>query len=124
MKKILVGTDGSDTAAIAVGRAAELAEDTGAELILFTAYQRPKGAAWANKIVGPLVKRLQGQNVRAVVREGNAADAILAVADEEGVDLIVMGNKGMTGALSIFLGGVPNKVSHNARRDVLIVKTT
>lgn len=124
MRKILVGTDGSDTAAVAVGRAAELAADMRAELIVFSAYQTAKDAAAANKIVDSLVKILKGQKARAVVREGNAADAILDVAEEEGADLIVMGNKGMTGARRFFLGGVPNRVSHNAGCSVLIVKTT
>ena len=57
-------------------------------------------------------------------REGDPADAILDVAEERGADLIVVGNKGMTGAKRFLLGSVPNKVSHHAPCSVLIIRTT
>ena len=57
-------------------------------------------------------------------REGDPADAILDVAEEIGADLIVVGNKGMTGAKRFLLGSVPNKVSHHAPCSVYIVRTT
>jgi nucleotide-binding universal stress UspA family protein len=57
-------------------------------------------------------------------REGDAADAILDVAEELGADLIVVGNKGMTGAKRFLLGSVPNKVSHHAPCAVMIIRTT
>ena len=53
---------------------------------------------------------------------GSAADAILAVAKEDGADAIVIGSVGMHGARRV-LGSVPNKVSHQASCDVLIVQT-
>jgi nucleotide-binding universal stress UspA family protein len=46
------------------------------------------------------------------------------VAETEGADLIVVGNKGMTGARRFLLGNVPNKVSHHAPCSVLIVRTS
>jgi nucleotide-binding universal stress UspA family protein len=46
------------------------------------------------------------------------------VAEERGSDLIVVGNKGMTGAKRFLLGSVPNKVSHHAPCSVLIIRTT
>ena len=49
---------------------------------------------------------------------------ICEVAEKEGVDLIVVGNKGMTGAKRFLLGSVPNQVSHHSPCNVLIVKTT
>ena len=55
---------------------------------------------------------------------GDAADAIVDVAEEQRCDLIVVGNKGMTGAKRFLLGSVPNKVSHHAPCSVLIVRTT
>ena len=55
-------------------------------------------------------------------REGDPADAILDVAEERGADLIVVGNKGMTGAKRFLLGSVPNKVSHHAPCSVLIIR--
>ena len=57
-------------------------------------------------------------------REGDPADAILDVAEERDADLIVVGNKGMTGAKRFLLGSVPNKVSHHAPCSVLIIRTT
>lgn len=57
-------------------------------------------------------------------REGDPADALLDVAEEHGVDLIVVGNQGMTGACRFLLGSVPNNVSHNASCGVYIVRTT
>jgi len=57
-------------------------------------------------------------------REGDPADAILDVAEETGADLIVVGNKGMTGVSRFLLGSVPNKIAHHAPCDVLIVRTT
>ena len=62
--------------------------------------------------------------VETFARQGDAADAILDVAEEQRCDLIVVGNKGMTGAKRFLLGSVPNKVSHHAPCSVLIVRTT
>ena len=64
------------------------------------------------------------EQVGTVARVGDAADAILDVAEEQGSDLIVVGNKGMTGATRFLLGSVPNKVSHHAPCSVLIVRTS
>lgn len=62
--------------------------------------------------------------VTPVARGGEAADAIISVADEVGADLIVVGNKGMTGAKRFLLGSVPNKITHHAPCNVLVVRTT
>ena len=65
-----------------------------------------------------------GVNVQTYAREGDPADAILDVAEEEKSGLIIVGNKGMTGAKRFLLGSVPNKVSHHAPCSVLIIRTT
>ena len=65
-----------------------------------------------------------GVKVQTYPREGDPADAILDVAEERNADLIVVGNKGMTGAKRFLLGSVPNKVSHHAPCSVLIIRTT
>ena len=62
--------------------------------------------------------------VETFARLGDAADAILDVAEEQGSDLIVVGNKGMSGAKRFLLGSVPNKVSHHAPCSVMIIRTT
>ena len=143
---MVVGTDGSDTAKEAVRQATGLAERVGATIHLVSAYepvpegrlreerqQVPDDLQW---MVNPReevdatlsdaadVVREAGLEVEAFAREGDPADAILDVAEERGADLIVVGNKGMTGAKRFLLGSVPNKVSHHAPCSVLIIRTT
>ena len=65
-----------------------------------------------------------GVEVQIFARQGDPADAILDVAEETKADLIIVGNKGMTGARRFLLGSVPNKVSHHAPCSVLIIRTT
>ncbi len=69
-------------------------------------------------------RRSAGVEVETLAREGDPADAILDVAEEKGADLIVVGNKGMTGAKRFLLGSVPNKVSHHAPCSVMIIRTS
>ncbi|MEA2452789.1 MAG: hypothetical protein QOG04_1499 [Actinomycetota bacterium] len=133
--KILVGTDGSESATRAVGRAVEIAKQDGAELIVVHAHPDPNvGYALADdespnldrarEIVHAIEnKHAADINVRTIVREGEAAGVLLDVADEEKVGLIVVGNKGMAGARRFLQGSVPNRVSHHAECDVLIVHT-
>ena len=68
--------------------------------------------------------REEGVEVNVYARQGDPADAILDVAEERGADLIVVGNKGMSGAKRFLLGSVPNRVSHHAPCSVLIIRTT
>jgi nucleotide-binding universal stress UspA family protein len=122
--RIAVGTDGSDTAARAVARAVDLASSLGAELLVVNAHA-PKGEQRAQQILDQVSKQYSGQTaIRGIAREGHPADVLADVAQEEGVDLIVVGNKGMTGASRFLLGSVPNRVSHSAPANVLIVRTT
>jgi len=143
---IVVGTDGSSTAQEAVRQASELAERLGATVHLVSAYepvsesrlrderqQVPEDAQWmvnAREDVDATLKdagqRLEeaGLRVERYAREGDPADAILDVAEEQDADLIVVGNKGMTGAKRFLLGSVPNKVSHHAPCSVMIIRTT
>jgi len=144
--RIVVGTDGSETAAEAVRQAVELAKLSGAQLSLVSAYEPVSGRriqdeqegapADVQHQIGPredvnlvldsaaAVARQEGIEVQTHPVEGNPADAILEVAEQTGADLIVVGNKGMTGARRFLLGSVPNNVSHHATCDVMIVRTT
>jgi nucleotide-binding universal stress UspA family protein len=70
------------------------------------------------------IAKQAGVKVNTHARQGDPADAILDVAEEQGSDLIIIGNKGMTGAKRFLLGSVPDKVSHHASCSVLIVRTT
>ena len=145
-ERIVVGTDGSDTAAEAVRQAIELAKLSGAKLDIVSAYEPvpetrlreesgeiPGDVAHAvgpredvnttlDAAAGPAKKA--GVEVETHAREGDPADAILDVAEEFKADLIVVGNKGMTGARRFLLGSVPNKISHHAPCGVYIVRTT
>jgi nucleotide-binding universal stress UspA family protein len=64
-----------------------------------------------------------GVKIEAHGPRGDAASAILSVAEGTSADLIILGSKGMQGARRV-LGSVPNKVSHHAPCDLLIVQTT
>jgi nucleotide-binding universal stress UspA family protein len=124
-RSIVVGTDGSETAQRAVAAAADLARLAGAALELVSTYEPANPREDVDATLADAVERLEGSGlvVRTHTREGDPADAILDVAEEQGADLIVVGNKGMTGARRFLLGSVPNKISHYAPCSVLIVRT-
>ena len=145
-QSIVVGTDGSDTARKAVEQAAELAKGGGGELhIVMSASTVPEARLRSERAgvpddvahtVGPTEDteaelreaaepyESTGIKVHTHAKSGDPADAIISVAESNGADLIVVGNKGMTGAKRFFLGAVPNKISHHAPCSVLIVRTT
>ncbi len=143
---IVVGTDGSETASEAVRQAIELAKAVGAKVNLVSAFQPvgnqrlreerqqvPDDMSWMvneREDVDATLKAAEekikdaGVEVETYARQGDPADAILDVAEETKADLIIVGNKGMTGARRFLLGSVPNKVSHHAPCSVLIIRTT
>ena len=144
-RSIVVGTDGSDTATQAVRQAIDLARSVGARIDLVSAYEPvsdarlreesihvPEDLQWminpredvqATLETAASEIRAAGVEVEVFALQGDPADAILDVAEERGSDLIVVGNKGMTGAKRFLLGSVPNKVSHHAPCSVLIIRT-
>ena len=67
--------------------------------------------------------RTKGVSVETHVVTGKVADSIVALAEENGIELIVVGNKGMKGVKRV-LGSVPNDIAHSASCAVLIVNTT
>ena len=143
---IVVGTDGSETAGEAVRQATELANAIGAQIHLVSAFepvggqrlreervQAPDDLQWmvneredVDATLRDASEKIKeaGVKVETYARQGDPADAILDVAEEQGSDLIIVGNKGMTGARRFLLGSVPNKVSHHAPCNVMIVRTT
>ena len=146
-KHIVVGTEGSPTALHAVTEAAELARATGARLNIVCAYEpvpesrlreeareAPDDVRWminphedADVALREAADRATEFGVTDIdqhARQGEPAGVLLDVAEEIGADLIVVGNKGMTGARRFLLGSVPNQVSHHAPCSVLIVRTT
>ena len=121
-KSILVGSDGSATASKAVERAVEVARASGAKLTILSVGRLDK----AGKAVSDAAARHEGGGVEIATKtiEGDPASAIVDEAETGDYDLLVVGNKGMTGATRFFLGSVPNKVSHHAPCALLIVRTT
>ena len=144
-RNVVVGTDGSATAEQAVEHAARLAGAFGARLTVVTAYTPGEGvspqeldaapedvrwrltdASGAEDLAGhakTLARKAGVADVRTRVAAGDPASALIDVAEDTLADVIVVGSKGMTGASRFVLGSVPNKVSHHAPCDVLIVHT-
>lgn len=122
-RKVLVGTDGSKTAARAVERAVEVAASSGAALTILSA-GRPDRAGAA---VSAEAARHEGAGIPidTVVVDDDAVAALIDTARDGGYDLLVVGNRGMTGVTRFLrLGAVPNKVAHHLPCSLLIVKTT
>lgn len=144
--RIVTGTDGSARADVAVRHAARLAAAFEAELVVVSAFaehpsadtaraveEAPEEVRWRVGNVGAaeehvnaaaaLAKTEGVRSVRTVVEPGDPADVIIRAAEEWNGDVIVVGNRGMASATRFVLGSVPNKVSHHAPCDVLIVDT-
>jgi nucleotide-binding universal stress UspA family protein len=148
-KHIVVGTDGSNRASVAVDAAFELARLCGATVHVVHAY-RPLSTVPAaggvefgvvpvdvvktnadiredgERLCRDAVGRANETGVRAETHcvPGDPADALIKVAQDTDADLLVLGNRGMEGVRRFVLGSVPNKVSHHAPCSLLIVRTT
>src|SRR5947209_6720109 len=108
---IVVGTDGSETAKLAVEEAVRIAKALDGEIHLVSAYEPLRGA------------HVTGAPAHSHACQQDPADALLEVADQVGAKMIVVGSRGMHGAARRVLGSVPNTVSHKAHCNVLIVST-
>lgn len=142
-ESIVVGTDGSDSARQALDEAVRLAKALHADLHIVSAFTPVRGARIAGapegaaKVWAPLpdagaqatlseaaaAVRLADVPVHTHALERDPADALLEVAEQVGAGMIVVGSRGMHGARRLVLGSVPNKVSHHARCNVMIVAT-
>ena len=121
--RILVGTDGSATAAKAVARAVEVAASSGASLTVMTAGRGDR----SQRVVDEAAAEHSGSGVAidTAVVDDEPVSALIDTASSGGYDLVVVGNKGMTGVSRFFkLGAVPNKLSHHLPTSLLIVRTT
>lgn len=143
---VLVGTDGSDSSLRAVDRAAAIARDAGATLLLATAYRplserevrsaagalgedayRVSGSTPAEEVLVDASGRAKAAGATDVQRaavEGDPVDVLVELVESHGVDLIVVGNRGLNSLAGRVLGSVPANISHRAACDVLIVHTT
>ena len=143
IETIAVGTDGSDTASIAVDFALDLAEKFGSHVVVASSYrpvsegrlraeqkEAPQDIQWSINPMEDVESALReaegkakarGLKATTEAREGDPADVLCDIAEHHNADLLVVGNKGMHPRV---LGSVPNTVSHRAQCSVLIVKTT
>jgi nucleotide-binding universal stress UspA family protein len=143
--KIVVATDGSNTAKLAVSVAADLAKGHDAVLHIVNAYRASSGGvgvvlagpvgvagqetstellkAASRELLAEAVSALGDLRVETHSKRGTPANVIIGVAENVGADLIVVGSKGMRGARRM-IGSVPNSVAHRAPCHVLIAKTT
>jgi ubiquinone biosynthesis protein len=115
--RILVGTDRSETATRAVRFAVDMAKRYGAQLIVLQA------GGDEDELERYVAEHAPGARYR-VDSEADPAASIIAAAEAEDVDMIIVGNVGMSGRREFLLGNIPNRVSHNARCTVVIVDTS
>ncbi|MHB8451391.1 MAG: universal stress protein [Mycobacteriales bacterium] len=143
---VLVGTDGSESSLRAVDKAAAVAGEAGATLLLACAY-RPMSArdrAEAEGELGELSYKVAGSrpaedvladaaararacgaaSVDTLAVEGDPVDVLVELVASRKVDLLVVGNRGLNSLAGRLLGSVPQNVTHRAACDVLIVHTT
>lgn len=145
-RSVVVGTDGSETAELAVRHAAALAGEAKARLVVVTAFvpdphvdapsatNVPEDLRWmlADRSQAEerarhgreLAKQAGAGEVVIQTSEGDPSDAIIGAAKDFNADLIVVGSKGLTSAARLLIGSVASSVSHHAPCDVLIVQTT
>ena len=143
---VVVGTDGSETSFRAVDRAAALAHDAGALLVIACAYEpsTERETAHAQDALGAEAYQVVGSapaedtvsrakdravaagasNVETTVVQGKPADTLLGIAKHRSADLLVIGNRGLNTLAGRILGSVPLDVSRHSSVDVLIVHTT
>ncbi len=143
---VLVGTDGSDSSFRAVDRAALIARDAGALLLLATAYRpmssrevqdaqqalggesyKVAGSTPADDVLRDAADRaraLGATELDTLAVEGDPVDALIELVKSRGVDLLVVGNRGLNSLAGRLLGSVPANISQRAHCDVLIVHTT
>jgi len=131
MATILVGTDSSSAADLAVEDAARLARDRGAELLVLLvrpdrdvrAAVDPDRAPDPDRYLANLSLRYPGVSTNTRVERGEPAERICDVAAEIGAETIVLGNRGTRGSWWRVKDSVPNLVLRHSPCSVLIVDT-
>jgi nucleotide-binding universal stress UspA family protein len=142
---VLVGTDGSDSSYRAVDRAADVARDSAARLVIVCAYHpatrrevalaedvlrdeayKVVGSAPAEETLRTAAERAAAKGAAEIDREaveGEPVKSLLAMLDKYQAGLLVVGNRGLNTLAGRLLGSVPADVSRRAPCDVLIVHT-
>jgi nucleotide-binding universal stress UspA family protein len=145
-RTVVVGTDGSDSSFAAVDRAAGVAADSGATLVIVCAYypankndvEKAQDVLRdeAYQVVGsaPAEDTLQSArdraakagatNIETTAVVGDPVDSLRKVVGDRSADLLVVGNRGLNTLAGRILGSVPSEVARKSGVDVLIVHTT
>lgn len=144
-RTIVVGTDGSDSSYVAVEKAAALAGDADATLVLACAYYptddrdiaaaadvlkdeayQVRGSAPTTEILTVAKAKATAAGAKNIVERaivGEPVDSLLDLVREVKADLLVVGNRGLNTLAGRLLGSVPSDVARKSRSDVLIVHT-
>jgi len=149
LDKVLLPTDGSETAEKAIAFAARLLGNTGCKVTLLSVVEEPVYSAfWSDGLIAPEVLmpppeelreeldkkaeevlaesakplRDAGIEVQPKIRFGNPASEVLKEAEESGYDMVVMGSHGRGALGGFLLGSVSNRVAHHAKCPVLIAR--
>ena len=143
-KVVVVGTDGSDSSFRAVDRAAEIAAESNAKLIVATAFMsddevrsgepdqlhgvehRTEGNAPVYGMLREAADRARAagaENVEEKAVSGAPIDVLVQLVDDVGADLLVVGNVGVKSIAGRLLGSVPTAVRRRANTEVLVVET-
>ncbi|EHR62609.1 universal stress protein [Saccharomonospora cyanea] len=143
---VVVGTDGSDSSLAAVERAAKVAADSAATLVIACAYY-PAGKERIDKaqdVLGDEAYQVVGStpaeetlrtaleratkagatSVKTTAVVGEPVSSLRKVVRDHGADLLVVGNRGLNTLAGRILGSVPSEVARKSGVDVLIVHTT
>lgn len=143
---VLVGTDGSESSYRAVDRAAVVARDAGATLLLACAYHpmsarevqdaaaalggeayKVSGSTPAEDVLRDAADRARSFGVTdldTLAVEGDPVEELVQIVKNRSVDLVVVGNRGLNSLAGRLLGSVPANITHRAGCDVLVVHTT
>jgi nucleotide-binding universal stress UspA family protein len=143
---VLVATDGTTDSDGAVEAALDLAHDTGAKLLVLTVVpegtttdgdedegdQRPASSAAEDEEITEARERTDtvlehasewGLEAQSIIWEGDPGETIVAAAEAEGADLIVMGTTGRGGVGRMLMGSTSDHVIRNATVPVMVVRS-
>jgi nucleotide-binding universal stress UspA family protein/GNAT superfamily N-acetyltransferase len=125
IRTIVVGADGSETGAKALAAAVHLAAVLGAALHVVSVSDAPQAPSDAEALLTAATRSARAEGVQAVTharREG-PAEALIAVAEEQNADLLVLDSAGISRASRFLVGSAPDEVSHHPPCSILIVRT-
>ncbi len=134
----MIATDGSDCSSLAIDKVLELARLSGGTIyavyVISTAYLSSRGAGWelirealkkqGEQAIGYIkgLGKVKGINVESVLLEGDPSDELIQYADEEEMDIVIMGTLGKTGLYRILLGSVAENLVRHSKVSVMVVR--